>query len=106
MPEYDSPHEKLRQEFEVLMGRNNMTVRETPAYTVAQLYQLADNVRRKHGIEISEVRDEGDGRYVILMDVEDRSQAAVIGLDSSEDLADLDISMLDDRRIVGGQFDV
>lgn len=102
MSEYDSPHEKLRQEFEILMGRNNTVVREAPAYTVAQLYQLADGVRRKHGVEIAEVRDEGDGRYVILMDADGRDQAAVIGLDGSEDLADLDVAMLDDRRIGGG----
>lgn len=103
MPEYDSPHEKLRQEFGVLLGRNNAIMRETPAYTIAQLFQLVDHERRKHGIEIDDVRDEGDGRYLILMD--DESQAAAIGLDSADDLADIDAMMLDDRR-VGGLADV
>jgi hypothetical protein len=100
MTEYESPHQKLREEFDVLLGRNNTIMREMPAYTVAQLFQLADAARRKHGVDIDEVRHEGDGRHVILMD--DRSQAAVIGLDDPEDLGDLDVAMLDDRAIGGG----
>lgn len=103
---YDSPHEKIRQEFEILMGMNNTVMTELPAYTTAQLYQLADSQRRKHDVEITEVRDEGDGVYLLILSGgEVDNQAAAIGADSPEHLEGVDAAMLDDRRI-GRQYDV
>lgn len=97
----ESPYEKLRREFEVLMGQNNTVMRETPAYTVAKLFQLVDHERRKHGLDINDVSDEGDGRYLIELEADERTQAAVLGVEDPGDLEDLNLAMLDDRRIGG-----
>lgn len=100
MPEYDSPYEKLRREYEILMGRNNEILRKTPAYTVCNLFQLADAYRRKHGLELDEVLEQDNGSYLILIeDGEAENQAAAIGIDAVEDAADNEAEMLDDTKL-------
>jgi len=99
VPEDESPYEKLRREFEILMGQNNTILRETPAYTIAQLYQLVDDVRQRHNVSLDDIRDEGEGRFLLML--EDGDQPAILGAESPEDLEDLNIAMLDDRRIGG-----
>lgn len=100
MPEYDSPYEKLRQEFEILMGRNNEILRKTPAYTVCNLFQLADAYRRKHGLELDEVRVQDNGSYLVVIEGgETENQAAAIGIDHPEEAADNEAEMLDDTKL-------
>lgn len=103
MPEYDSPYEKLRQEFEILMGMNNEPLTELPAYTIAQLYQLVDAYRRKHDVAIEEVRQEDNGVYLVMLGGGEIT--AAIGIDDPAQVEELDVLMLDDREI-GGEFRV
>ena len=103
MREYDSPHEKLRSEFEILMGQNNTVLREMPAYTISQLFQLVDAYRRKHGVGLDEVREEDDGVYLLMLtngEVSDEIASAV-GIDDPARVGDLDVHMIDDRKMGG-----
>ena len=101
--EYESPYEKLRQEFDVLMGMNNGIMTETPAYTTAVLYQEVDHVLRKDGADLVDVEEADHGIRVLELGEDGESaHAAVIGIDDPDHLAELDVAILDDRSFGRG----
>lgn len=83
------------------IGQNNRIMREMPAYTIGQLFQLVDAYRRKHDIDIAEVREDGDSYLLMLEGGEIDDMAAGIGIDDPDEVADLDVHMVDDRKMWG-----
>lgn len=84
MSEDGPSFETLEEEFSIVVARHNELLSQYPALTVSQLYQLVDHYRIKHNVEIDEIRDEGAGLWMIVM--EDGTRAAALGVDGPENL--------------------
>lgn len=76
--------ETLEEEMDLVLARHNELFSMDAALTVSQLFQLVDHYRLKHNVEIDEIRDEGDGLFMMIM--QDGTRAAALGVDGPENL--------------------